>query len=260
MRLLFIGDIVGKPGRQAIKALLPALVREYRVDVTIANAENAAAGKGLTKEIAHELFDQGIAFLTMGNHVWAQKEIMSFIDQEARLVRPSNYPPGAPGNGYGFIRHGGYKIGVLNLSGRVYLTALDDPFADASSKIAQIRQETPIILVDFHAEATSEKVAMGWFLDGKVSAVVGTHTHIQTADARILPQGTAYITDVGMTGPRDSVLGVKKEIIINRFLTQLPAKFELAGGPVQINGVVIEVDEQTGRAQSVEAIRRELEK
>ncbi len=258
MRILFIGDIVGKPGRRGIKELLPALVKDHSIDIIIANAENAAAGKGLTREIAHELFDQGIAFLTMGNHVWAQREIMDFIGQESRLIRPANYPPGAPGKGSGFIRHAGKKIGVINLSGRVYMNPLDDPFAEASKIVAQMSQETSIILVDFHAEATSEKVAMGWFLDGRVSAVLGTHTHVQTADGRILPQGTAYITDVGMTGPQDSVLGVKKEIIINRFLTQLPAKFELAGGAIQLNAVVMDIDEQTGKARSIEGVQRFL--
>ena len=259
MRILFIGDIVGKPGREAVKRFLKPLQEEYKIDVTIANAENAAAGKGLTKEVAEELFKYGIQFLTMGNHVWDQREIMNFIDHEPRLIRPANYPVGAPGQGYGFIRTMGKKIGVLNLSGRIFLPPLEDPFSGAIRWINQIKQETPIILLDFHAEATSEKVALGWFLDGKVSAVVGTHTHIQTADARVLPQGTAYITDVGMTGPRDSVLGVKKEIIINRFLTQLPAKFELASGPIQINAVILDIDEESGKARQIEAIQRLVE-
>jgi 2',3'-cyclic-nucleotide 2'-phosphodiesterase len=259
LRILFIGDIVGKPGREGIKRFLKPLQQEYSVDVTIANAENAASGKGLTKEIAEELFDYGIQFFTMGNHVWDNRDIFNFIDRENRMVRPANYPVGAPGQGYGFIRTKGCKIGILNLSGRIFMPTLDDPFSGAIRWINQIKQETPLVLVDFHAEATSEKVALGWFLDGKVSAVVGTHTHIQTSDARVLPQGTAYITDVGMTGPRDSVLGVKKEIIINRFLTQLPAKFELANGPVQVNAVIIDIDEDSGKAQNIEAIQRCLE-
>lgn len=256
MRVLFIGDIVGKPGREAVRTFLKGLQEEYRIDVTIANAENAAGGNGLTKDVAHELFDVGIQFLTMGNHVWDQRAIMDFIDQEMRLIRPANYPLGAPGKGYGYIRIGGKKVGVLNLSGRVFLPALDDPFSGAIRWINQIAQETPIIIVDFHAEATSEKMALGWFLDGKVSAVLGTHTHVQTADARLLGQGTAYITDVGMTGPRDSVLGVKKEVIINRFLTQLPAKFELAAGPLQLNAVILDIDEQTGKTRDIQAIQR----
>ncbi|SDG89798.1 TIGR00282 family metallophosphoesterase [Desulfosporosinus hippei] len=255
MHILFIGDIVGKPGREAVKRFLKPLQEKHQIDVTIANGENAAAGKGLTKEIADELYANGIEFLTMGNHVWDQRDIMNFIDRESRLIRPANYPVGAPGQGHGFIRTKGKKIGVLNLSGRVFLPSLDDPFSGAIRWINQIKQETSIIIVDFHAEATSEKVAMGWFLDGKVSAVIGTHTHIQTADARLLDQGTAYITDVGMTGPRDSVLGVKKEIIINRFLTQLPAKFELANGPIQLNAVVLDIDEETGKARRIEAIQ-----
>ncbi len=255
LRILFIGDIVGKPGREAIKKFLKPLQLEHQIDVTIANGENAAAGKGLTKEIAEELYTNGIQFLTMGNHVWDQREIMNFIDREPRLIRPANYPVGAPGQGHGYIRTMGKKIGVLNLSGRVFLPPLDDPFSGAIRWINQIKQETPIVIVDFHAEATSEKVALGWFLDGKVSAVLGTHTHIQTADARLLHQGTAYITDVGMTGPRDSVLGVKKEIIINRFLTQLPAKFELASGPIQLNAVVLDIDEDTGRTRKINTIQ-----
>lgn len=253
---MFIGDIVGKPGREAIKIFLKKLQSDYQIDLTVANAENAAGGKGLTKEIAEELYDSGIQFLTMGNHVWDQRSIMNFIDREQRLVRPANYPTGAPGKGHGIVRVGGQKVGILNLSGRVFLPPLDDPFSGAIRYINQLRGETSIILVDFHAEATSEKMALGWFLDGKVSAVLGTHTHIQTADARLLELGTAYITDVGMTGPRDSILGVKKEIAINRFLTQLPVKFEIATGVVQLNAVVLEIDEVSGKAKRIEAIQR----
>ena len=256
MHVLFIGDIMGKPGREAIKRFLKPIQLEYKIDVTIANAENAASGKGLTKQISEELYDAGIQFLTMGNHVWDQREIMKFIDGEPRLIRPANYPVGAPGQGYGILRTMGLKIGILNLSGRIFLPPLDDPFSCAIRCINLIKQETPIILVDFHAEATSEKVALGWFLDGKVSAVVGTHTHIQTADDRMLNEGTAYITDVGMTGPRDSVLGIKKEIIINRFLTQLPAKFEVASGAFQINAVVLDIDEKSGKTRRIERIQK----
>ena len=191
MNVLFIGDIVGKPGREALRALLKPLQEELAIDVTIANAENAAGGNGLTKDVAQELYDLGIEFLTMGNHVWDQRTIFNFIDNELRLIRPANYPVGAPGKGYGYLHKLGRKVGVLNLSGRTFLPPLDDPFSGAIRYINIIRQETPIIIVDFHAEATSEKVALGWFLDGKVSAVLGTHTHIQTADARILEQNTA---------------------------------------------------------------------
>lgn len=256
MNILFIGDIVGNPGRDAIRIFLKGLKDEYQVNVTIANAENAAGGKGLTKEVATELYAAGIDFLTMGNHVWDQRSIMKFIDDEPRLIRPANYPIGAPGKGYGIIRISGQKVGVLNLSGRVFLPPLEDPFSVGIRWVNEISKETSIIIVDVHAEATSEKVALGWFLDGKVTAVVGTHTHVQTADARLLGQGTAYITDVGMTGPRDSVLGVKKELIINRFLTQLPAKFELASGPLQLNAVLIKVDERTGKAVNIQSIQR----
>ncbi len=256
MNVLFIGDIVAKPGREAVRALLKPLQEELAIDVTIANAENAAGGNGLTKDVAQELYDFGIDFLTMGNHVWDQRSIFNYIDNESRLIRPANYPVGAPGRGYGYIHKLGRKIGVLNLSGRIFLPPLDDPFSGAIRCINIIRQETPIIIVDFHAEATSEKVALGWFLDGKVSAVLGTHTHIQTADARILEQNTAYITDVGMTGPMNSVLGVKKEVIINRFLTQLPVKFEIAGGPLQLNAVVLDIDEESGKAKSIRNIQR----
>jgi 2',3'-cyclic-nucleotide 2'-phosphodiesterase len=256
VNILFIGDIVGNPGRDAIKTFLNPLKQEYSIELTIANAENAAGGKGLTKEVAEELFASGVEFMTMGNHVWDQRSIMKYIDEESRLIRPANYPIGAPGKGYGYVRLKGKKVGILNLSGRVYLPPLEDPFSHAIRYINEMRQETPIILVDFHAEATSEKVALGWFLDGKVSAVVGTHTHIQTADARLLQQGTAYITDVGMTGPRDSVLGVKKELIINRFLTQLPAKFELASGALQLNAVVLDINEENGKARNIIPIQR----
>lgn len=256
MNVLFIGDIVGKPGRQAVQAFLKSLKSEYAIDLTIANGENAAGGNGLTKDVAQELFGYGIEFMTMGNHVWDKREIMNYIEEEMRIVRPANYPVGAPGKGYSIIRVQGVKLGIINLSGRVFMQPLDDPFSMATRLAETIRQETPNILLDFHAEATSEKIALGWFLDGKVSAVLGTHTHVQTADERLLPHGTAYITDVGMTGPRDSVLGVKKELIINRFLTQLPAKFEVAEGVLQLNAVVIDLDETSGRARSITRIQR----
>lgn len=256
MRILFIGDIVGKPGRDAISSLLPDLDKEFNLDLIVANAENASGGRGLTKDVAHELFDYGIHFLTMGNHVWDQKEILKFIDDERRLVRPANYPKGAPGKGYGIVIQNGIKTGIINLSGRIFLQPLENPFTMIMPIINNLSLETPIIIVDFHAEATSEKVALGWLLNGKASAVIGTHTHIQTADARVLDQGTAYITDVGMTGPRDSVLGVKKEIVINNFLTQMPARFEVASGDIQLNAVVLDIDEKTGRARQIIPIQR----
>ncbi|NLP44927.1 MAG: TIGR00282 family metallophosphoesterase, partial [Peptococcaceae bacterium] len=202
MWILFIGDVVGKPGREAIKSFLPGLKQEYSLDLVIANGENAAGGRGITKEVANELFDYGIDFLTMGNHVWDNKDILKFINDERRLIRPANYPKGVPGKGHATIIRNGIKVGIINLSGRAFLAPLENPFTMVMKLINELALEIPIIIVDFHAEATSEKVAMGWMLDGKVSAVVGTHTHIQTADARILEKGTAYITDVGMTGPR----------------------------------------------------------
>ena len=256
MRILFIGDIVGKPGREAISAFLPDLNREYSFDLVIANAENASGGRGLTKEVAEELYDKGIDFLTMGNHVCDQKDILKFIDNENRLIRPANYPKGAPGKGFGYVKKNGIKTGIINLSGRIFLPPLENPFSAVIQIINSIAVETPVIIVDFHAEATSEKVALGWFLNGKVSAVLGTHTHIQTADARILDQGTAYITDVGMTGPRDSVLGVKKEIIINSFISQMPVKFEVAAGPLQLNAVILEIDEKTGKTSQIIPVQR----
>ena len=256
LNVLFIGDIMGKPGRAAVKHFLPLLKEEYHIDVVIANGENAAAGKGLTKNVADELYNCGIEFITMGNHVWDNKDIFNFIDQDPKIVRPANYPIGAPGRGYGVLLTKGVKIGILNISGRVFLPPIDDPFPVAVRCINLLKQETPIVLVDFHAEATSEKVALGWFLDGSATAVIGTHTHVQTADARLLEKGTAYITDVGMTGPRDSVLGVKKELVINRFLTMLPVKFETAEGSLQINAVLLDIDEETGKTRKIEAIQR----
>lgn len=257
MKILFIGDIVGKPGRQAVKDLLPGLKSEYQMDIVIANGENAAGGRGLTKEVAYELFDNGIDFITMGNHTWDQKTIIDFIDSENKLIRPANYPKGVPGKGYGYILKNNHKIGVINLAGRVFLPPLENPFGMAGQIInTMLAEGIKVIITDFHAEATSEKVAMGWFLDGKVSAVLGTHTHIQTADARILNKGTAYITDIGMTGPRDSVLGVKKEIIINNFITQMPVKFEVASGVYQLNAVLLEINEQNGRADKIMPIQQ----
>jgi metallophosphoesterase (TIGR00282 family) len=256
MQILFIGDIVGKPGREAVKSLLPDLRKEYSLDLIIANAENASGGRGLTKKVAQELYDSGIHFLTMGNHVWDQKEILKFIDDERRLIRPANYPKGVPGKGYGVVTSNGIKTGVINLAGRVYLPPLENPFTMVMQLVNTLALETSVILVDFHAEATSEKVALGWLLNGKVSAVLGTHTHIQTADARILDRGTAYITDVGMTGPRDSVLGVKKEIVLNNFLTQMPVRHEVAGGISQLNAVVLDINEQTGQAREIIPIQK----
>nr|WP_152947316.1 TIGR00282 family metallophosphoesterase [Desulfofundulus thermobenzoicus] len=251
-----IGDVVGRPGRRAVKENMPGLIRELAVDFVVANGENAAGGNGITREVARELWASGIDVLTMGNHVWDNKEIYTFIDQERRILRPANYPGGVPGRGMGvYESRNQLKVAVINLSGRVFLSELDCPFRRADELLSELNGITPLILVDFHGEATSEKMAMGWYLDGRVSAVCGTHTHVQTADERILPGGTAYITDVGMTGPRDSVIGVKKEMVLDKFLTHLPRRFEVAPGPYQFNAVLIDVSEETGQAREVRRIQ-----
>lgn len=256
MRLLMIGDIVGRSGRRAVKVNVSSLKREFDLDLVIANGENAAGGNGITKEVAQELFSSGVDVLTMGNHVWNKKEAYVYIDRETRIVRPANYPPGTPGIGANvYDTRRKVQVAVINLAGRVFLQAIDCPFRKADEMIARMKEKARVVVVDFHAEATSEKIAMGWFLDGRVSAVVGTHTHVQTADERILPGGTAYITDLGMTGPWNSVIGVKKEIIIDKFVTQLPQRFEVATGAFQFNGVVIDVDEETGEATSIKRIQ-----
>jgi len=255
VKLLFIGDVIGKPGRQALSNELHRLVDRYMVDLVIANGENAAGGFGITEETARDLYRCGIHLLTSGNHVWDKKDALDFIKREEMLLRPANYPEGTPGRGSTVITTaGGIKVAVLNLEGRVFMNNLDCPFRVADREIELLKRETPIIFVDFHAEATSEKAALGWYLDGRASAVVGTHTHVQTADERILTGGTAYITDVGMTGSYDSVIGVRKEEAISRFLTQLPAKFEVAKKDIRLNAVVIEVDEQSGKALRIERI------
>ncbi len=255
VRILFIGDIVGSPGRSAISRELHRLVDRHGADIVIANGENAAGGFGITPDTANELYRQGISLLTSGNHIWDKKDNSGYLDREERLIRPLNYPPGTPGRGLAVIETpGGVKVGVLNLEGRVYMKNLDCPFRVADAELEQLRRETPIILVDIHAEATSEKSALGWYLDGRVSAVVGTHTHVQTADERIMPNGTAYISDVGMTGSFDSVIGIDKHQAIQRFLTQQPVKFDIPKKDLRINAVVIVVETATGKAVSIERI------
>jgi metallophosphoesterase (TIGR00282 family) len=255
VKLLFIGDIIGKPGRQAVSRELHRLVDRYMVDLVIANGENAAGGFGITEETANDLYKCGIDVLTSGNHIWDKKESFPFVNREERLLRPANYPEGAPGRGSGlFTTAGGARVAVLNLEGRVFMNNLECPFRTADREIARLQMETPIILVDFHAEATSEKTSLGWYLDGRVSALIGTHTHIQTADERILPGGTAYLTDAGMTGSTDSVIGVRKEEAITKFLSQLPTKFEVAKNNLRLNAVAVTVDEVSGNAVSVERI------
>jgi metallophosphoesterase (TIGR00282 family) len=255
VRILFIGDIVGKPGRELVRQGLQAIVDHHHIDLVIANAENSAAGFGITREIGDQLLDWGVDVMTSGNHIWDKKEALDYIGAEPRLLRPANYPAGAPGNGSYLARtEDGRSVGVVNVMGRVFMLNIDDPFAVVLREVEALKQRTRIVFVDFHAEATSEKIAMGWHLDGKVTAMVGTHTHVQTADERILPKGTAYLTDVGMTGPHDSVIGVEISAALGRFLTALPQKFETATGNPRLNAVVVEADEQTGRATHIERL------
>jgi 2',3'-cyclic-nucleotide 2'-phosphodiesterase len=252
LQLLFLGDIVGRPGRELIRRGLPSLIERYNVDLVIANAENAAAGRGITREIGDALLSWGIDVMTSGNHIWAQRETADYIGAEARLLRPANFPAGVPGNGSYVARTGnGRPVGVINVMGRVFMQSIDDPFKRVLEEIAAIRGRTRVILVDFHAEATSEKVAMGWHLDGQVTAVIGTHTHVQTADEQILPGGTAYLTDAGMTGPHDGVIGVEKAAVLDRFLRGMPARMETATGNPRLNGILIAADEATGKATAV---------
>jgi 2',3'-cyclic-nucleotide 2'-phosphodiesterase len=260
LRILFIGDIVGKPGRNAVQGLLRGVKEEHGIGFTVANGENAAGGMGLTPVIAQDLLSLGIDVLTSGNHIWSKREVLPFLDQEPRLLRPANYPSGVPGRGAGvFSIEDGTTIGILNLEGRVFMKELDCPFRIGEMEVERLLEKTPVVLVDFHAEATSEKRALGWFFDGRVSAVFGTHTHVQTSDEVILDEGTAYITDAGMTGPLDSVIGVRKEIALERFLTQIPGKFDVATGRVELQGVVLRLDAATGRATAIERIRKPLE-
>lgn len=254
MKILFIGDIVGKTGRLAVKSLLPLIVNKYKVDLVLANGENAAGGFGITEKVASELFSYGIHVMTSGNHIWDKKESIPYIGKEARIIRPLNYPPGVPGYGSTAITMRGIRIGIINLSGRVFMSSTDCPFRVGMAEIERLRKETNIIIIDFHAEATSEKIAFGYYVDGKVSAVIGTHTHVQTADEKILPGGTAYITDVGMTGPSDSVIGIDKEQIIERFLLQMPRKFETARGGGIFSAVVIEIEDDTGRSTAIQRL------
>ena len=256
MKLLFIGDIVGKSGRKAVRELLPLLADTYSPDIVIANGENAANGFGITVKIAQELFDLGIGVLTSGNHIWDKKDVLEFIQKESRLIRPANYPVNTPGRGSTVVlTGGGHKIAVLNLSGRIFMDPLDCPFMAAERELEALKRETNLIVVDFHGEATSEKIAAGWELDGKVTAVLGTHTHVQTADERILPGGTAYISDVGMTGSFDSVIGMEKDISIERFKTQMPIRYRVAKDDLGLNGVLVDADEATGKATNIKRVQ-----
>ena len=257
MKILFIGDTVGKAGRAIVHQYLKHLQEEYQVDLTILNCENAAAGFGVTPKIADEFFDWGIDLLTSGNHIWDKKEITGYLDENSRILRPANYPRGNPGRGVAVLKtKSGEAAAVMNLQGRVFMPPTDDPFRVADEELARLPKHIKVIFVDMHGEATSEKVAMGWYLDGRVSAVVGTHTHIPTADETILPGGTAFLTDVGMAGPFLSVIGVVKEDVIRRFLTSIPEKFESASQDARLNAVLVDVDSATGQARSIERIHR----
>lgn len=256
MKVLFIGDIFGEPGRRALARAVPRLVAQRQVDIVIGNGENAAGGFGITPELAEELFDLGLAVITTGNHAWDKKEILDYFPREPRLLRPANYPSGVPGNGSVVVESaGGEQLGVLQLMGRAYMPTLDCPFQVAKKELGALKKRTVAVIVDMHAEATSEKMAMGHYLDGEVVAVVGTHTHVQTADDQILPKGTAYVTDIGMTGPLHSVIGVKKELAIEKFLTGMPRRFEVASGPSVFCAVLLELDARLGKALSIERIR-----
>ena len=259
MKILFIGDIVGNPGRSVVKKLLPELKKEHGLDFVIANAENAAGGSGITLSVAEDLFGSGLDALTSGDHIWKKREIFEFINEEERILRPINYPAGAPGRGSALFKTKlEQKIGVVNVNGRVFMEALDCPFKTSLAAVEELLKETKVVIVDMHAEATSEKIALGYFLDGKASAVLGTHTHIQTADEKILPKGTGFITDVGMTGPYASVIGRRVEDVLERFLTSVPVRFEVADGDIQLAGVVIDIDEGTGKTKSIMRIQRKL--
>jgi len=254
LRVLFIGDIVGKPGRSAVKTILSGLIEKLKIDFIIANGENAAGGFGITEKVAKELFQQRINVITTGNHIWDKKDDISYIAKDPCILRPFNYPPGVPGQGSIIYNLNGLNIGVINLIGRVFMAPVDCPFRMGLAEVERISETTRIIIIDFHAEATSEKIALGYYLDGKVSAVIGTHTHVQTADERILPKGTAYITDVGMTGPLDSIIGIEVPQIIERFLYQMPKKFEVAKGKSIFSAVLLDINTKTGLARSIQRL------
>ena len=258
LTILCIGDVFGEPGRRALAYFLPRLRAEFQVDLVIANVENAAAGFGVTPALARGFLDGGVDVMTSGNHIWDRREIIEYMVKENLLLRPANYPAGTPGVGSVTVKAGAHQVAVLNLQGRVFMPTTDCPFVKADEEVARLRAGTPIIVVDMHAEATSEKQAMGWYLDGRVSAVVGTHSHVQTADERVLPGGTAYVTDLGISGPIDSVIGVRKELAIERFLTGMPNRFEPAKGRIRLQGVVIRIDPESGRGTEIERVQRDL--
>lgn len=256
MRILFIGDVVGSLGRETLTTYLPKLKKKYRPQVTIANGENAAAGRGITEKIYKKFLQDGVDVVTLGNHTWDNKDIFEFIDESKKLIRPANFSEEVPGKGLVFVKVNQLELAVINLQARTFMVPIDDPFSKAEELITEAKERTSLIFVDFHGETTSEKQAMGWFLDGQVSAVVGTHTHVQTNDARILPNGTAYLSDVGMTGPYDGILGMKRGPIIEKFRTALPKRFEVIDeGRSLLSACIIDIDEQTGQATRIEPIQ-----
>ncbi len=259
MNLLFIADIVGKPGRKAVTELVPLLRNRHAVDLVVANGENAAGGSGITPKTAAEIFAAGVDVITSGDHLWDQKDVTELMEHERRFVRPLNYPPGTPGQGSTVLeRDGKPPVAVLNLQGRTFMPPLENPFLSGLAEVERLRQSAKIIFVDFHAEATSEKVALAWMLDGRVSAIVGTHTHVQTADERIFPGGTAFLCDGGFTGPHDSVIGREVEPIVKRFMTSMPQKFEVATNDVVLQGALIEIDSHTGKALRIARVSESL--
>lgn len=258
MKILFAGDIVGSSGRKALSATLPDLCREYEIDFTVANAENAAAGAGITASVAADIYKAGVDVLTLGNHAWSKREVFSFIESDNRILRPANFPDGNPGKGSLIIEKNGKILGVMQLQGRIFMNPIDDPFKAADKELEYLKPKTRAVLVDIHAETTSEKCALAWYLDGRVSCVAGTHTHVQTADERILPFGTSFISDVGMTGPYEGIIGMDREAVLIRFLKQMPERFVPAQGKAQINAVVIDIDETTGKSRSIRRIYKIL--
>jgi metallophosphoesterase (TIGR00282 family) len=255
MNILMVGDVFGEPGRAAIAKLLPCLRQEHAIDLCVVNVENAAGGFGVSPAMCRQFLEQGADVMTSGNHIWDRKEIVEYITRENLLLRPANFPAGTPGVGHVTVKAGPHRVGVLNLMGRVFMNPIDCPFRKADEILPELAREARIVLVDMHCEATSESQAMGWYLDGRVSAVVGTHRHVQTADERVLPAGTAYITDLGMTGPTEGVIGVDRELILQRFVSQMPVRFEPAKGPAALHGVVIVVDPDSGRASDIRRLR-----
>lgn len=259
MKVLFIGDIYGNPGRKAAREMIGKIRKQESIDFCVANCENAAGGSGITYVVAKELYESGVDAITMGNHTWSKSEILNFIESDTKIVRPANYPADLPGKGSAVITTKSGKIGVVNLLGRVYMDNIDCPFKAAEREIEYLKSFVKVIVVDMHAEATSEKCALAWYLDGRVSCVLGTHTHVQTSDERILPFGTAYITDVGMTGPHEGIIGVNRDIVIKKFITHMPVRFEVAKGKVQFNAVVMEIDEKNGKTIKIDRISRLLD-